>query len=72
MVLCLAPILPGIFLFLKTLPGSVLLPVDPNTLWDREQPCEAGCILKCHLLMVPWNPFPFVIPVMSTYCPGTK
>mmetsp|Transcript_2932 Transcript_2932/g.4904 ORF Transcript_2932/g.4904 Transcript_2932/m.4904 type:complete len:212 (+) Transcript_2932:270-905(+) len=63
---------PGIFLFLKTLPGSWHIPVEPMVRWFNELPCVASPPRKFHRFMTPWKPFPLVIPFTSTNCPGTK
>ncbi len=66
------PMWPGIFLFLKVLPGSWRPPVEPIERCEIDTPCEARRPLKFQRFMPPAKPLPIEVPVTSTNWPGTK
>ena len=57
-----APRWPGIFLFLKTLPGSWRLPVEPMERWLTDTPCVARKPAKFQRFMPPAKPLPIEVP----------
>lgn len=63
---------PGIFLPLKTLPGSSQLPIEPTALCVKLTPCDAFYIWKPHLLIAPCIPLPLLIDIVSTNYPILK
>ena len=63
---------PAIFLFLKVLPGSWRLPVEPCERWLIETPCDASRPAKFHRFIAPAKPLPLLMPVTSTFWPVTK
>src|SRR6185503_15085240 len=66
------PMWPGIFLFLKVLPGSCRPPVPPIERCETDTPCEARRPPKFQRFMPPAKPLPMVVPVTSTNWPTTK
>ena len=66
------PMWPGIFLFLKVLPGSCRPPVEPIERCEIDTPCEARRPPKFHRFMPPAKPLPIEVPVTSTNWPTTK
>src|SRR6185312_6109197 len=67
-----SPMWPAIFLPLNTLPGSWRWPVEPCERCDTELPWEARPPPMLWRFMTPWKPLPTVVPVTSTFWPGTK
>ena len=66
------PIWPGIFLFLKVLPGSWRPPVEPIERCETDTPCVARRPPKFQRFMPPAKPLPIEVPVTSTNWPTTK
>ena len=63
---------PGIFLFLKVLPGSWRPPVEPIERCETDTPCVARRPPKFQRFMPPAKPLPVEMPVTSTNWPGMK
>ena len=63
---------PAIFLFLKVLPGSWRLPVEPCERWLTDTPWLASRPAKFQRFMAPAKPLPLVVPTTSTFWPTTK
>ena len=56
----------------KSPPRVLTLTCEPTALVVLLFPWLLGCLLKFHLLIHPWNPFPMLIPWTSTSYPGKK
>ena len=66
------PMWPGIFLFLKVLPGSWRPPVEPIERCETDTPWVARRPPKFQRFMPPAKPLPIEVPVTSTNWPTTK
>src|ERR1700676_5163282 len=63
---------PGIFLFLKVLPGSWRPPVEPIERCEIDTPWLARSPETFHRFIVPAKPLRVDVPVTRTYWPTTK
>src|SRR5215213_5500455 len=66
------PSWPAIFLFLNVLPGDCRCPVEPRLRCETDTPWLARRPPKLCRFMPPAKPLPMLVPVISTYWPGTK
>jgi hypothetical protein len=49
--------------------GYELAPIEPGARWNIE-PCVAAPPRKLWRFTTPWNPWPLLVPITSTYSPA--